>query len=79
MGAPEQAEFLTGELDALTEAMEPWADSRGMVNFLSVQEATDPERLSEVHGAERHRRLTAAEKAYDPAGMFRVNHNIPPG
>ncbi|WP_089229132.1 BBE domain-containing protein [Actinacidiphila glaucinigra] len=35
--------------------------------------------MSEVHGAERHRRLTATKKAYDPTNMFRVNHNIPPG
>ncbi|WP_405769434.1 FAD-binding oxidoreductase [Actinacidiphila glaucinigra] len=79
VGAPDQAGFLTGELDALMHAMEPWADRRRMVNFLSTQEATDPERLSEVYGAERHRRLTAAKKTYDPTNMFRVNHNILPG
>ncbi|MFG2306225.1 BBE domain-containing protein, partial [Actinacidiphila glaucinigra] len=28
---------------------------------------------------ERHRRLTAAKKTYDPTNMFRVNHNILPG
>ncbi|SNT52459.1 FAD-dependent oxidoreductase [Actinacidiphila glaucinigra] len=79
VGTPDQAGFLTGELDALMDAMEPWADRRRMVNFLSVEEATDPERLSEVYGAERHRRLTATKKAYDPTNMFRVNHNILPG
>ncbi|MFI8186776.1 FAD-binding protein [Actinacidiphila glaucinigra] len=79
VGAPDRAGFLTGELDALMHAMEPWADRRRMVNFLSTQEATDPERLSEVYGTERHRRLTAAKKTYDPTNMFRVNHNILPG
>ncbi|MDX3237354.1 FAD-binding protein [Streptomyces sp. ME03-5709C] len=76
VGAPDQAEFLTGALDEVMNAMEPWADRRGMVNFLSVEEATDPQRLSEVYGAERYRRLTAAKSTYDPTNMFRINHNI---
>jgi FAD/FMN-containing dehydrogenase len=50
-----------------------------MVNFLSTEEATDPERLSEVYGAERYERLSAAKKVYDPTNMFRANHNILPG
>lgn len=79
VGAPEQAGLLGAALDEVMKAMEPWADGRRMVNFLSVEEATDPERLSEVYGAERYRRLTAAKKAYDPTNMFRVNHNILPG
>ncbi|MFD8075550.1 BBE domain-containing protein [Streptomyces sp. NPDC059718] len=79
VGTPDRAEFLGAALDEVMNAMEPWADRRRMVNFLSVEEATDPERLSEVYGAERYRRLTAAKKAYDPTNMFRVNHNILPG
>ncbi len=79
VGGPDRAGFLGGALDEVMNAMEPWADGRRMVNFLSVEEATDPERLSEVYGAERYQRLTAAKKAYDPTNMFRVNHNILPG
>ncbi|MFJ4846571.1 FAD-binding oxidoreductase [Streptomyces sp. NPDC088733] len=79
VGSPEQAGFLGGALEEIMKAMEPWADGRRVVNFLSVEEATDPERLSQVYGAERYRRLTAAKKAYDPTNMFRVNHNIVPG
>ncbi|MDX3240044.1 FAD-binding oxidoreductase [Streptomyces sp. ME03-5709C] len=79
VGAPDQAAYLREELDELMGAMEPWADRRRMVNFLSTEEATDPERLSEVYGAERYQRLTAAKKTYDPTNMFRINHNILPG
>ncbi|MFE2646518.1 BBE domain-containing protein [Streptomyces nigra] len=79
VGAPDAAGFLSAELEEVMNAMEPWADRRRMVNFPSAQEATDSARLSEVYGAERYRRLTAAKKAYDPTHMFRVNHNIPPG
>ncbi|MFE0631645.1 FAD-binding oxidoreductase [Streptomyces sp. NPDC058864] len=79
VGSPDQAGFLGSALDEVMKAMEPWSDGRRVVNFLSVEEATDPERLSEVYGAERYRRLTAAKKAYDPTNMFRVNHNILPG
>jgi hypothetical protein len=79
VGAPDQAGYLGGKLDEVMNAMEPWADRRRMVNFLSVEEATDPERLSEVYGAERYQRLTAAKKTYDPTNMFRVNHYILPG
>ncbi|MFJ9917564.1 FAD-binding oxidoreductase [Actinacidiphila glaucinigra] len=79
VGAPDQAGFLVGALEEVMKAMEPWADGRRMVNFLSVEEATDPDRLSQAYGAERYRRLTAAKKAYDPTNTFRVNHNILPG
>ncbi|MFJ3288702.1 FAD-binding oxidoreductase [Streptomyces sp. NPDC086669] len=79
VGASERGEFLSAELEEVMNAMEPWADRRRMVNFLSTEEATDSERLSEVYGVERYRRLTAAKKAYDPTNMFRENHNIPPG
>ncbi|MFI2304309.1 FAD-binding protein [Actinacidiphila glaucinigra] len=79
VGAPDQAGFLVGALEEVMKAMEPWADDRRMVNFLSVEEATDPDRLSQAYGPERHRRLTAAKKTYDPTNMFRVNHNILPG
>ena len=79
VGVPDRAEFLSAKLDEVMNAMEPWADRRRMVNFLSTEEATDSERLSEVYGAERYRRLAAAKKAYDPTNMFRVNHNIQPG
>ncbi|MEU5460562.1 BBE domain-containing protein [Streptomyces althioticus] len=78
VGAPDRAEFLSASLEEVMNAMEPWADRRRMVNFLSTEEATDSERLSEVYGVERYRRLTAAKKAYDPTNMFWVNHNIPP-
>ncbi|MEU1542101.1 FAD-binding oxidoreductase [Actinacidiphila glaucinigra] len=79
VGSPDQAGFLVGALEEVMKAIEPWADDRRMVNFLSVEEATDPDRLSQAYGPERYRRLTAAKKTYDPTNMFRVNHNILPG
>ncbi|MEU1618739.1 FAD-binding oxidoreductase [Streptomyces sp. NPDC005722] len=79
VGGPDQAGFLGGALDGVMKAMEPWADDRRMVNFLSTEEATDPEQLEEVYGTDHFRRLTATKKAYDPANTFRVNHNILPG
>lgn len=78
MGAPDQAEALRGELARLVDGLAPWAAERNMVNFLSPDEATDTEGVRAVYGAERFDRLAAVKKHYDPANVFRFNHNITP-
>ncbi|XVV16055.1 FAD-binding oxidoreductase [Actinoplanes sp. CA-131856] len=65
-------------LERLFTAMLPWADPkhRRMLNFLSPEEATDPESLAQVYGRETYDRLRAAKRRYDPDVMFRMNHTI---
>ena len=49
-----------------------------MIAFLSPDEATGPRTVLELYGAERYDRLARIKREYDPANMFRVNHNIEP-
>ncbi|WP_197538008.1 FAD-binding oxidoreductase [Actinoplanes missouriensis] len=65
-------------LNRLITAMLPWADPkhRRMLNFLSTEEATDPESLAEVYGREIYDRLRAVKRRVDPDIMFRMNHTI---
>jgi FAD/FMN-containing dehydrogenase len=59
----------------LLDGMEPWRGDRQLVNNLAPEEATD---AAAVYGPERYERLAAVKKAYDPANMFRINHNVVP-
>lgn len=78
LGAPDQADALRSELARVVDGLAPWAAERNMVNFLSPDEATTPGDVRAVYGAERFDRLAAVKKRYDPANIFRFNHNIPP-
>ncbi|MFE9611386.1 FAD-binding oxidoreductase [Streptomyces sp. NPDC006012] len=77
-GGLDQAEVLRGELAKVVDGLAPWAAERNMVNFLSPDEATDAEGVRAVYGPERYARLAQVKKDYDPANLFRYNHNIVP-
>ncbi|WP_139338200.1 FAD-binding oxidoreductase [Micromonospora avicenniae] len=79
VGGPDQAELLRSWLERMVHTFEPWSvDQRRMVNFLSKDEATTPEQVRLVYGAERYDRLARIKRRFDPDNMFRVNHNIQP-
>ncbi|GGM23094.1 oxidoreductase [Streptomyces fumigatiscleroticus] len=78
VGAPDQAQPLRAELARVMDGLAPWTAQRNLVNFLSPDEATDAEGVRQVYGAERFDRLAAVKKRYDPANVFRFNHNITP-
>ncbi|MFJ4622357.1 FAD-binding protein [Streptomyces sp. NPDC088812] len=78
VGAPDMAARLRGELGRVMDGLSPWAAQRNMVNFLSPDEATDAEGVRQVYGPERYDRLAAVKTVYDPANVFRFNHNITP-
>ncbi|MFJ5036188.1 FAD-binding protein [Streptomyces sp. NPDC088560] len=77
-GGPDEAETLRAELAKVVDGLAPWAAQRNMVNFLSPDEATDCEAVRAVYGAERFDRLAEVKKRYDPANVFRFNHNVAP-
>jgi FAD/FMN-containing dehydrogenase len=60
---------------ALLDGMEPWKSDLRLVNNLAPEEATD---AAAIYGPERYERLAAVKKTYDPANLFRLNHNIAP-
>jgi hypothetical protein len=57
------------------EAVHPFNPGGGYVNFMMEDELDG--RLQATYG-ENYSRLVDAKKKYDPANLFRVNHNIRP-
>jgi FAD/FMN-containing dehydrogenase len=56
-------------------AMRPFSTGGVYMNFLSMDEGE--ERVRAAYGA-NYDRLVAVKKSYDPANLFRVNHNVKP-
>ncbi|MET9149032.1 FAD-binding oxidoreductase [Streptomyces sp. NPDC004042] len=79
VGGADRADALRGGLAEVVDGLAPWALERGMVNFLSPDEATDPREVRAVYGPERYDRLAAVKRRYDPSNVFRFNHNVAPG
>lgn len=78
VGGPDEADELRGHLAKVVDRLQPWSDPRLMPNFLSPDEATTTTELRAAYGADRYQRLAFTKEAYDPANMFRINHNIAP-
>jgi hypothetical protein len=74
-GPLSEEQQLKESVAALLDGMEPWRGDRRLVNNLAPDEATD---AAAIYGPERYERLAAIKKTYDPANMFRVNHNVAP-
>jgi FAD/FMN-containing dehydrogenase len=75
VGPLAQEQRLKESVAALLEGMEPWQGDRRLVNNLAPDEAGD---AAAIYGAERYERLAGIKKTYDPANMFRINHNVVP-
>ncbi|MFE2546264.1 FAD-binding protein [Actinacidiphila glaucinigra] len=78
VGAPDQAQALRTSLAKVMDGLAPWAAERGLVNFLSPDEATDTAGVRELYGAQRYDRLAQVKSKYDPDNLFRFNHNVTP-
>jgi Berberine and berberine like len=46
-------------------------------HYLSARD-TEPGGVRDAFGKDVHDRLAMVKRGYDPANLFRVNHNIPP-
>ncbi len=60
---------------AYSEAVHPYSTGAAYVNFMMGDEGDD--RLRATYG-DNYDRLRQVKATYDPANLFRVNHNIPP-
>ncbi|MDP9843741.1 FAD-binding oxidoreductase [Streptosporangium lutulentum] len=75
VGPLAQEQRLKKSVAALLDGMKPWQGDRRLVNNLAPEEATD---AAAIYGPERYERLMAVKRTYDPANMFRINHNVVP-
>ncbi|MGW0801361.1 FAD-binding oxidoreductase, partial [Streptomyces sp. NPDC002692] len=75
VGPLSQEHQLKESVASLLEGMAPWQSDRRLVNNLAPEEAPD---AAVIYGPERYRRLAAVKSNYDPANMFRINHNVVP-
>jgi FAD/FMN-containing dehydrogenase len=58
-----------------SKALAPWAVGGGYLNYASEAASQG---LESEYGAEKLARLRAIKREYDPANVFRFNHNIAP-
>jgi len=60
----------------LFAAMQPYLANGVYVNYLGADEGAD--RVLAAYGPEKHARLAALKRKYDPENLFRMNQNIAP-
>ncbi|MGI5225462.1 FAD-binding oxidoreductase [Actinoallomurus sp. CA-142502] len=58
------------------DAMEPWSAGGRSLNFIYGDGTAD--QVREAYEPADHRRLAELKAGYDPANLFRLNHNLPP-
>jgi FAD/FMN-containing dehydrogenase len=75
VGPLSEEQQLKRSVAELLDGMKPWQGDRRMVNNLAPDEAAD---AAAIYGPERYERLASIKKTYDPANMFRLNHNVMP-
>jgi FAD/FMN-containing dehydrogenase len=61
-----------------SDAMRPHAMAGQYVNFLGHDDADAHRKALAVYGRAKLDRLMEIKRRYDPANLFRINHNIPP-
>jgi FAD/FMN-containing dehydrogenase len=74
-GPVSEEEQLKMSVANLLDGMKPWQGARRYVNNLAPDEADE---AAAIYGPERYKRLASIKKTYDPANMFRLNHNVTP-
>jgi FAD/FMN-containing dehydrogenase len=73
--SPEKAGAITNWTKAYWEALHPFNQGGGYVNFMMADEGQ--ERVKAAYGA-NYERLAALKRKFDPGNLFRVNQNIRP-
>ena len=68
----------TAWVKGFSDAIRPSAMAVQYVNFLGRDDADAHSKALAVYGPAKVERLVAVKRRYDPANLFRVNHNIPP-
>jgi hypothetical protein len=74
---PEALNVGRGSVAALFEAMKGELTGEVLVNVIDAH-AASPQVTRAAYSEENYRRLVGLKDKYDPANVFRFNHNIPP-
>jgi FAD/FMN-containing dehydrogenase len=61
-----------------SDAMRPHATAGQYINFLGHEDTDAQPKALDAYGQAKLDRLKAVKRQYDPANLFRVNHNVPP-
>ena len=61
-----------------SDAVRPHAMAGQYVNFLGHEDGDAHRKALAAYGPAKLERLVALKRRYDPANLFRINHNIPP-
>ncbi|GIE76888.1 FAD-linked oxidase [Actinoplanes philippinensis] len=77
-GGPPDAAALHAYEQRLIDALAPWSTGRRYLNFMFAGDAS-PQAAALAFAPESWDRLVAVKRRYDPANLFRINHNIAPG
>ena len=72
----DEDELQIAQARSFSAALAPWTTGGGYLNYAS--EASGQDGLETEFGAERMARLRGVKRVYDPANVFRFNHNISP-
>jgi len=71
---PANKDLITTWAKTYSEALKPYSDSSGYVNFMMDE---GEERIKATYG-KNYNRLAEIKQKYDPQNLFRVNQNIKP-
>ncbi|NMO53385.1 FAD-binding oxidoreductase [Actinoplanes sp. TBRC 11911] len=76
IGGPDE-DLLNARLHRLGNGLAPWeVDGLRTVNFVGGDEDAGGDRVRLAYGAQRQERLARVQRRFDPANMFRMNHDI---
>jgi FAD/FMN-containing dehydrogenase len=76
-GDPGMETTLGPGLNAVADALGPWATGRKLISFLTGYDVTT-QAVAAAYPQATFEHLRRVKAAYDPANMFRLNHNIAP-
>ncbi|GAA2879467.1 FAD-linked oxidase [Actinoplanes cyaneus] len=76
-GGPPDAEAMLAYEQRLIDALAPWSTGRRYLNFMFAADSA-PQTAVLAWSPEAYPRLREIKRRYDPANVFRINHNIPP-
>ncbi|WP_250004579.1 FAD-binding oxidoreductase [Actinoplanes sp. M2I2] len=63
--------------ETLFDDLAPWTRAGKYLNFMAGEDL-EPDAVRAAYSPDTYRRLQHTKKAYDPANLFRLNHNIAP-